>query len=81
MLGIDRRSATAAYADRHVDGAHMEIEMEPLLTTVNDAAQALSLGRTTIYVLINAGELETVKIGRRTLVTIASIRRMAEAEK
>lgn len=54
--------------------------MEPLLTTVNDAAQALSLGRTTIYVLINAGELETVKIGRRTLVTIASIRRLAEAK-
>lgn len=41
---------------------------------MRDAAQALSLGRTSIYKLIREGRLETVKLGRRTLITVASIR-------
>ena len=48
--------------------------METLATSVKGAAEALSLGRTSIYVLINEGRLETVKLGRRTLITTASIR-------
>jgi excisionase family DNA binding protein len=41
---------------------------------VKGAAEALGLGRTSIYVLINDGRLETVKLGRRTLITTTSIR-------
>jgi excisionase family DNA binding protein len=48
--------------------------VEPVATSVNDAAKALSLGRTSIYALIKQGRLETVKLGRRTLVTVQSIR-------
>jgi len=48
--------------------------MEPLATSINDAAKALSLGRTSIYALIKEGRLETVKLGRRTLIKTASIR-------
>lgn len=48
--------------------------MEPIVTSVNDAARALSLGRTSIYALINEGRLETVKLGRRTLIKVESIR-------
>ena len=48
--------------------------MEPIATSVKEAAKALSLGRTSIYALINEGRLETVKLGRRTLIKIASIR-------
>lgn len=48
--------------------------MEPIATSVNDAAKALSLGRTSIYALIKEGKLETVKLGRRTLIKIESIR-------
>lgn len=47
--------------------------MEPVATSVNDAAKALSLGRTSIYALIKEGRLEKIKLGRRTLVTVASI--------
>ena len=55
--------------------------MEPIATSVNDAAKALSLGRTSIYALIKEGKLETVKLGRRTLIKTASIRRLiGEAE-
>ncbi|WP_051520210.1 helix-turn-helix domain-containing protein [Sphingobium sp. Ant17] len=48
--------------------------MEPIATSINDAAKALSLGRTSIYALIKEGRLDTVKLGRRTLVKTASIR-------
>ncbi len=54
--------------------------MEPLTTSINDTAKALSLGRTSIYALIREGRLETVKLGRRTLVRIASIRRLLDGQ-
>ena len=54
--------------------------MEPIATSVNGAAKALSLGRTTIYELINSGKLETVKLGRRTLIKTASIRALIDPE-
>lgn len=52
--------------------------MEPITTSINGAAKALSLGRTSIYALINAGRLETIKLGRRTLIVTASIRRLVD---
>jgi excisionase family DNA binding protein len=52
--------------------------MEPIAVSVNDAARMLSLGRTSIYALINEGRLDTVKIGRRTLITTESIRRLVD---
>lgn len=54
--------------------------MDAVATSVNDAAKALSLGRTSIYVLIREGRLETVKLGRRTLITTESIRRLVETK-
>jgi len=48
--------------------------LEPIATSVKDAAQALSLGRTSIYALIKEGRLEKVKLGRRTLIKVQSIR-------
>jgi excisionase family DNA binding protein len=50
--------------------------MEILAASVKDAAKALSLGRTSIYALIRDGRLETFKMGRRTLIKVASIRRL-----
>ena len=54
--------------------------MEPLLVSIADAAKALSIGRTSVYELINSGALETRKMGRRRLVTVASIKRLAAGE-
>lgn len=51
--------------------------MEPLLVSITDAAKALGLGRTSIYDLMRSGELETRKMGRRRLITAASLRRLA----
>ena len=51
--------------------------MEMLLVSIADAAKALSIGRTSVYELIRSGELETRKMGRRRLITAASIKRLA----
>lgn len=51
----------------------------PVLVSVEEAARNLGIGRTTAWALIKHGALETVRIGRRTLVKTASIRRLAEA--
>jgi excisionase family DNA binding protein len=43
------------------------------LLSIKEASGALRLGRTSIYNLIRDGRLETVKLGRRTLVKVSSI--------
>jgi len=55
--------------------------MEPYLASIADARRALGIGRTTAYRLMDAGKLEKVKIGRRTLIKIASIKALAGEEK
>jgi excisionase family DNA binding protein len=52
--------------------------MERLLMPIEDGANALGVGRTTVYALVKAGELETVKIGRRSLITAESLREYVE---
>ena len=52
--------------------------MDPLLVSVQQAARMLGIGRTSIYQLINSGELQTMKLGRRRLITIESLRRVTE---
>tara|TARA_R100001086_G_C11845803_1_gene260187 strand:+ start:2432 stop:2608 length:177 start_codon:yes stop_codon:yes gene_type:complete len=47
-----------------------------LLFSIPEAANALSVGRTSIYSLINGGKLQTIKIGRRTLVPAKSLETM-----
>jgi excisionase family DNA binding protein len=45
-----------------------------LLTSVKTACETLSVGRTYLYILINQGRLDTVKLGRRTLIKVSSIK-------
>lgn len=42
--------------------------IEKLTYTVNEATEALGIGRTTLYELINADKLAVVKIGSRTII-------------
>lgn len=50
--------------------------MEPLSLTVPDACRAIGLGRTKLYELIESGQVETIKIGARTLVKYDSLKRL-----
>lgn len=52
--------------------------MEPITITVAGARSALGIGTTKIYELIGQGRLQTVKIGRRTLIRTDSIRALVE---
>lgn len=51
---------------------------EPICVRVNDAARMIGIGRTKLYELISSGELETVKIGKATRITTASLHRLVE---
>jgi excisionase family DNA binding protein len=55
------------------------MEQLSLTVTIEGAKKATGLGATKIYELIGQGKLDTVKIGRRTLVKTASLRALVEA--
>jgi excisionase family DNA binding protein len=46
----------------------------PLLLTIPQAALVLAVGRTTVYELIGAGDLEAVHIGRSVRVPVDALR-------
>ena len=54
--------------------------MEALAVSINDAAKALGLGRTSIYALIADKRLDAFKLGRRTLIRADSVRRLVAGE-
>lgn len=53
--------------------------VRPLLESIPKTAQRLDIGRTKTYELIKTGRLESVKIGKRRLVVVASTERLARA--
>ena len=52
--------------------------MEAIFCGVLEAAKALGIGKTKAYELIADGSLKQVKIGRRSVVTVESVRAFAE---
>jgi excisionase family DNA binding protein len=52
--------------------------LEPIATTIKNTAEALGVSKTHVYELIRQGRLDKIKLGRRTLVKIDSIRRLVE---
>lgn len=45
----------------------------PLCVRIPAAARLLGIGRTKTYELINASELETIKVGQTVLITMKSL--------
>lgn len=45
----------------------------PVLYRVEEAAEALRLGRTVVYQLIRCGALRTVKVGTRRLIPVSAV--------
>jgi excisionase family DNA binding protein len=52
--------------------------LEPLAVRIPTAMQLIGVRRSTVYALIKAGELRTVKLGRATLITMSSLRLLIE---
>lgn len=52
--------------------------MEPLTVTISDAKLALGIGTTKLYELIAQGRIRVIKLGRRTLVRVDSLRRLID---
>ncbi len=50
--------------------------LDPLLHRIPDACRRLSVSRTTLYELIKAGEIRSVKIGSRSLIPEIDLQRV-----
>ncbi|KQM99204.1 hypothetical protein ASE85_10825 [Sphingobium sp. Leaf26] len=51
-----------------------EKKIEPLTVRISTAVRITGLSRSRIYELIQAGDLDTVKVGRATLVQYESLK-------
>lgn len=56
----------------------MNISLEAIGYSINDAVAVSSIKRSMLYELIAAGKIETTKIGKRTIVKADSLRRLIE---
>lgn len=54
------------------------LPFEPLTVRIPVAIQLTGIGRSKLYELIKSGDVDTVKIGTATLITMASLRRLVE---
>lgn len=59
----------------HMAENHMS-SRDPLCVRVPEARRLLSIGRSKLYEMIAAGEIEIIKIGTSTRVVTASLRRL-----
>jgi hypothetical protein len=57
------------------------LPLKPLTVTVKVAREVIGTGATKMWELIREGEVETIKIGRRTLVIFASLENLIARKK
>ena len=48
--------------------------LEPIAVSPSEAARLSGVGRTTVYAAMSSGELKSIKIGTRRLITVEAIR-------
>jgi len=52
------------------------LPIEPITVKISTAVRITGIGRSKLYELIKAGEIEKVKIGASTLLSVESLRRL-----
>ena len=52
----------------------MTLFIEPIAVSPSEAARLAGVGRTTIYSSISAGELRSIKVGKRRLIAVDALR-------
>lgn len=70
------------YGDADTSPDHPESLRRPTVTPItvriSDAVNMLGIGRSRIYELIQSGDIETIKLGRSTLIPVDSLHAMIE---
>lgn len=56
-----------------------EQALQPLTVRVATAVRITGLSRSRIYELIQSGDLETIKVGRATLIQFQSLRKLTQS--
>lgn len=51
------------------------LQIPPLAWQIDPACNRAGIGRTMMYQLIKAGEIKTIKVGRRTLIPESELQR------
>lgn len=72
----DTGSDSPAATPLEMGGRQNEAHPRPLCVRVPMAAKMLGIGSTKLYELIANGQLQTIKLGRVTLVPIASLEQL-----
>lgn len=57
-----------------LDSPQSQATAEPETISVDEAARRAGLGRSTLYAAIGSGALPTIKLGKRRLVRLATLR-------
>ncbi len=53
--------------------------LEPITTTISGAQAMSGLGRTKLWELISTHQLDSVRVGRRVLINVESLKRLLQA--
>ena len=55
--------------------------LSPLAVRVKQACELIGIGRSKLYELIAAGEIETIKVGSATLIPVTSLASFVESRR
>ncbi|WP_157081007.1 helix-turn-helix domain-containing protein [Novosphingobium naphthalenivorans] len=69
----DPRDSSAANPNHEASGKRKPADFAPLTVRISTAVRMTGIGRSKLYELIAAGEIEIVKIGSVTLIPVASL--------
>ncbi len=74
-------TTTHDHEHARVAGDRSQRDIDPILLTITEAATALAIGRTAIYELIGAGDLDVVHIGRSSRIPVDAIHEFVAAKR
>jgi excisionase family DNA binding protein len=60
-------------AEHRIQAERDELRLRPITVRIREACRITGIGRSKLYELIQAGEIETIKVGAVTLLPVAGI--------
>jgi excisionase family DNA binding protein len=68
------------YEPQEASDARCDVVLEPILVRVEEAARILSLSRSTIYEMMDAGELPSVRRGTARRIPLGALREWVDRQ-